>query len=504
MQFFARSLEDDPNSDHWQLLEDHLKGVAELSAQFANAFKSAHWGYLAGLLHDLGKYQHEFQLKLQGERISVDHSGLGAAIAVKMDKENGFSPAFVIAGHHAGLANLVSGGTGFPTPLKERLRSSMPILSKVMRDIPPEVLPGKLPELPDFMQPDNTELQHKQRRMEFWVRFLFSALIDADRLNSEAFAQPERAQLRGGYQSIHVLSGAIDAFIQAKIARLGREDRETPVNRARAQVLKACQKTSSQQIGIFSLTVPTGGGKTLSAMSFALRHTEEHELRRVIVVIPYTSIIEQNADVYREALGSENVIEHHSSLDPVREEATYGVEITRKHALAAENWDAPVIVTTSVQFFESLFSNHPSRCRKLHNIARSVIILDEVQTLPPAFLLSILDALNELCSHYGCSVVLSTATPPALAKRERFEVGLGGVREIIPDPKSLAEQLRRVKYDWPDLDAPIADWAELAVQLAKNMQIMAVVHKRIDARTLAQHIEQITAPESVWHHCCPN
>jgi CRISPR-associated endonuclease/helicase Cas3 len=499
MKFFAHSLEGDPNPEHWQELEDHLKGVARLSAQFSEAFGSAEWGYLAGILHDLGKYQPGFQQKLQGERVSVDHSGIGAAKAIQLDKEIGFPLAFVTAGHHAGLANLVVGGNGLPSPLKERLKSSAPWLPAVLENIPSEFLPESIPHLPDFLRAGDAEVQRARCCMEFWIRFLFSALVDADRLDTEAFCQPERANLRGRYASVLALSDMLDDFIQAKVDNLAPEDKKVSVNAARALVWDACQESSSHQPGIFSLTVPTGGGKTLSAMSFALRHARKHGLRRVIVVIPYTSIIEQNADVYRQALGPENVIEHHSNLDPVSEEAAYGVETTRKNALAAENWDAPVIVTTSVQFFESLFSSRPSRCRKLHNIARSVIILDEVQTLPPAFLLSILDAVNELCTHYGCSVVLSTATPPALAKRERFEVGFAGVREIIPDSKSLAEQLRRVEYNWPNLNSSIPDWPELAVELAAHTQIMAVVHKRIDARILARHVEQITTPESVWH-----
>ena len=499
MKFYAHSLEDDQNPEHWQPLEDHLRNVAGLSAQFAEAFRSASWGNLAGILHDLGKYQHDFQQKLQGKQISVDHSGIGAAKAIQLDKEKGFPLAFVTAGHHAGLANLILEGNGLPSPLKRRLKSSAPCLSAVLENIPPEFLTESIPHLPDFLQAGDADLQHTRCCMEFWIRFLFSALVDADRLDTEAFSQPERANFRGGYESVFALSDMLDDYIQAKIDSLAPEERKARVNAARALVWDACQESSSHQPGIFSLTVPTGGGKTLSAMSFALRHASKYGLRRVIVVIPYTSIIEQNADVYRQALGTDNVVEHHSNLDPVREEAAYGVEGARKHAMAAENWDAPVIVTTSVQFFESMFSNQPSRCRKLHNIARSVIILDEVQTVPPAFLLSILDALNELCAHYDCSVVLSTATPPALAKRERFEVGLGGVREIILDPKSLAEQLKRVEYHWPDLNAPIPDWPEMAVELAAHTQIMAVVHKRIDARILARHVEQITTPRSVWH-----
>ena len=234
-------------------------------------------------------------------------------------------------------------------------------------------------------------------------------------------------------------------------------------------------------------------------MSFALRHAERWNLERVIVVIPYTSIIEQNAKEYGDALGEHNVIEHHSSLDTEQRRREKGEEFTSRQELAAENWDAPVIVTTTVQFFESLFSNHPSRCRKLHNIARSGIILDEVQTLPPGFLSSITEALNELVSHYGCTVVLSTATPPALAEREGFPQGLQNVRAIIADSKVLNDQLQRVEYSWPDMNAEASSWTSLASDMSAHSQSLAVVHLRQDARLLAQEVMKVASVDSVFH-----
>lgn len=248
--------------------------------------------------------------------------------------------------------------------------------------------------------------------------------------------------------------------------------------------------------GIFSLTVPTGGGKTLSAMHFALKHATANNLERVIVVIPYTSIIEQNATVYKEALGEDNVIEHHSAYDPGDKHSE--VEIDR-HQLATENWDAPVIVTTSVQFFETLFASKPSACRKLHNIARSVIILDEVQTLPPGLLESILEAINELVSNYGCSVVLSTATPPALAERPDFRKGLGRVRDILSDAQKLAVQLQRIQYSWPVSDDEKENWDNLAAKLAKEKQVLAIVDRRADARELALKLSELCGVDSLYH-----
>jgi len=215
-------------------------------------------------------------------------------------------------------------------------------------------------------------------------------------------------------------------------------------------------------------------------------------------VIPYTSIIEQNAKVYRDCLGVENVVEHHSNLDPEKEDREKGEELASRHRLAAENWDAPVIVTTSVQFFETLFTGNPSRVRKLHNIARSVIILDEVQTLPPGLLNPILDGLNQLVEHYGCSLVLSTATPPALTARPRFEQGLKGIRPIVEGPESLGRDLARVSIEWPgDGDGPVSP-VDLAAQLAEEKRVLCVVHKRRDARELAELLGQRTG-EKVLH-----
>ncbi|MBI4668137.1 MAG: CRISPR-associated helicase Cas3' [Elusimicrobia bacterium] len=411
--------------------------------------------------------------------------------------------AFVIAGHHTGLANLVESGPDLPKPLKERLQENDGILQELLAFVPPQASQHVLSALPRFLlrEPSLSQMESNVmlRRMEFWIRFLFSSLVDADWLDTEAFLDPPRSHLRSGFCSIAILCEGIDNSLDRMMDSIPRERRDTPVNRARAEVLSLCRKAAKSSPGFFSLTVPTGGGKTLSSMCFALRHAETHGLRRVIVVIPYTSIIEQNADVYRQALGATNVIEHHSNLDPGLKGKLNAPETAQRHELACENWDAPVIVTTNVQFFESLFSSRSSSCRKLHNIARSVIILDEVQTLPPAFLLSILDSLNELVSRYGCTVVLSTATPPALTARERFDAGLKDVRPIIPDPGKLAMTLKRVEYKWPDLGAPPIGWDALARELLNHRQALAIVHKRDDARTLAQLLKELDLERLVFH-----
>lgn len=498
-EYYARTIEGRPSED-WQLLRRHLDSVAEMACEFARAFDSHEWGWCAGMWHDLGKYREEFQRKLRGESISAEHSGAGAAFVFGRDNDRnklGLPLAFVIAAHHAGLANLGTNDVGLPKSLKERLKENRPILESILPIVPSNITDHPLPkQLPAFLNPATPDAD-QARRAELWTRFLFSALVDADRLDSERFCDPQKAAHRTQYTSLTILSERLDTFI-AGIRFRRQESSDLAVNRVREHVLDASRNAAAQPPGIFTLTVPTGGGKTLSAMSFALRHANQHGLRRVIVVIPYTSIIEQNAAVYRDALGADAVIEHHSNLDPVFRRTNLGEGIANREELATENWDAPVIVTTTVQFFESLFSNRPSRCRKLHNIARSVIILDEVQTLPPEFLDSILDALNELARAYHCSVVLATATPPALKWRDSLPQGLRSCREVIPNPAALSRELRRVTYCWPESSA---QWGtdELAARLAAHRQVLAIVHRRQDARETAQCLSTLVGNKSVFH-----
>lgn len=500
IHFYAHTIEGEP-PERWQLLETHLRNVAELAAYFAAPYEAKDWAYCAGLWHNVGKYRQEFQQRLRGSGVSVEHSGAGAALAQLRDGVNGFVLAFIIAGHHAGLANLIQSELGLPTALKERLENNRILIEQLLPTLPPAIKDCPLPKLPCRFTPKWTVGGSKdeiRRTTEFWTRFVFSALVDADRLDTESFVNPLQSQIRRRFSSIREFGGTLDSFIAGK-QKVSRHKGSNTVNDARATVLWQCQKAAESEPGFFSLTAPTGSGKTLSAMSFALRHAKKWNLQRVIVVIPYTSIIEQNAQEYRTALGAENVIEHHSNLDIEQRRSELGEEVTTRQGLAAENWDAPVIVTTTVQFFESLFSNHPSRCRKLHNIARSVVILDEVQTVPPGFLLSIVEALNELVSHYGCTIVLSTATPPALAKREGFPQGLRNLRPIITDSTALNLQLQRVKYSWPDVDAKPTDWPILASEMSKSAQALAVVHRRKDARVLAQELMQRPLGDSVVH-----
>lgn len=465
------------SEDTWESLPDHLAHVAELARRFASAFGSGEWGYRAGLWHDLGKYREEFQRRIRGSREQAPHASTGAAFAAECRSHD---LAFVIGGHHAGLANpfesLESGG---PLPLRQVIEDGARVLEQCRARIPSDFLDHTLPAAPEHLRALAGDRRALPYAREMWVRLLFSALVDADRLATEAFSEANKRAFVAEYDGIGALRARLDE-------KLDRFHADTAVNALRARVLADCRRSADHAPGLFSLTVPTGGGKTLASMAFALRHAERYGLRRVIVVVPFTSIIEQNAEVYRGMLGPRNVIEHHSGVDETaRHQADAELEVRRR--LATENWDAPVVVTTSVQFVETLFASHPSRCRKLHNVVRSVIIVDEAQTLPTEFLLCVLDAIRELVRGYGCSLVLSTATQPALLRRPTMEWGLAGVREIVREPRTLAQELRRVRVHWPP-DGDTTPYVELAGELAAHDRVLAIVHQRKDARDLAKQL----------------
>lgn len=463
----------------WHPLRDHLEEVARMAAGFAGRFDAAEWARLAGLWHDLGKHRREFQEYLTGRRDrGGDHAVFGALLAKQRAAGNELwiVLAFVIAGHHTGLANLKRDEG--PQALVTRLQVDDELLEACTRDATPDLTAPELPPPPAWLDPAAPEARADvstyRRRVEMWTRFLFSSLVDADFLDTERFYRGDRRTGLPSGSTMPALARRLDEYVD----NLAAKAEETPVNRVRAEVLSACRGAAELAPGLFSLSVPTGGGKTLAGMSFALRHASRHGLDRVIAVIPFTSIIEQNVGVYRRALGDDQVLEHHSNLDPEKE--------TRANRLASENWDAPVVVTTAVQFFESLFANRSSRCRKLHNVAGSVVLLDEAQTLPPGFLAPVLDVLRELVAHYGCSVVLSTATQPALSQRDTLPEGFRDMREIMPEPASLARRLVRFQVEWPALEAGPVEWPELAARLASHDQVLAIVHRRQDARDLVR------------------
>lgn len=473
----------DPDQSHWQLLDDHLNHVADAAAKFASPFHAADWARLAGLWHDLGKYSPEFQSYLTAaggaeahleERpdiaAKVDHSTAGSQHAARELKLFGPLLAYLIAGHHAGLAN---GRDATTACLEERLRKVIPAYASAPADLLTLATPSHRP--PGHALTSGYSLG-------FFLRLSFSALVDADWLDTEAFMSPGKANSRAR-QPQPPLSALRDC-LETYLARFGIPT--TPVNHARAAVLAACRTAATQSPGLFSLTVPTGGGKTLASLAFAVDHALRHGFDRIIYVLPFTSIIEQNAAVFREvfaSLGDDVVVEHHSNLDPDED------NVTAASRLATENWDARLIVTTNVQFFESLHAAKPRGCRKLHRLARSVIILDEAQTLPLTLLQPCLRALQELASrdshgnsNYSTSIVLCTATQPAVEQRPDFKSGLREVREIIPDRTQLFSTLRRVRIT--DLGRmPLPD-ADLATRLASHPQVLCIVNTRRHAAEL--------------------
>lgn len=468
-------------------LVEHLQAVARMAAAFSAPFEtpepSTSWAYLAGLWHDLGKYRIGFQRYINladnpdahiegkiGGREKT-HSAAGALWAIQqLNKPNqpfGNILAYLIAGHHAGLSDWDGG-------LKERLQSEDSQLElKEALDAHP---PAHILAHGDLM----AQIPGGAFGFALWVRMLFSCLVDADFLDTEAHFDAGKPARREGFPTL----GQMRLALAVHMTTMPMAD--TPVNALRADVLRQCNSKATLSAGFFSLTVPTGGGKTLSSLAFALEHAKAHCKRRIIYAIPYTSIIEQTADVFRgvfKDLGEEVLIEHHSQADSSEKEET------ARSRLACENWDAPLVVTTNVQLFESLFAAKTSRCRKLHNLVNSVIVLDEAQQLPPEFLQPILDALNLLVAHYGVTVVLCTATQPALNSTTYFDAsrsmrGLENVREITDDPDALFDSLKRVQVELPsDWTTPTA-WIDIAVQLGSEDCVLAIVNTRKAAREL--------------------
>ncbi len=325
---------------------------------------------------------------------------------------------------------------------------------------------------------------------------LYSCLVDADFLDTELFCDPEKAKLREGVPGLGDLMPKLDSFMR------GVSDRAetTPVNHLRANVLSDCRAGARLPQGLFSLTVPTGGGKTLSSLAFAMDHAKEHNLRRVIYVIPYTSIIEQTAQQFQDIFGAEAVLEHHSNLLHENDDAEEESEERRR--LAAENWDSPIIVTTNVQFFESFFGNRSSRTRKLHNVARSVIILDEAQMLPVPLLRPTLAAIRELSEHYHSTIVLCTATQPALTASDEFKGGLEGVRELVSAPTALEQEFRNVRIVHEERLDVVKD-VEIATLLRQEARSLCIVNTKKHARLLFQSLNGTAGTFHLSAAMCP-
>lgn len=485
----------------WHDLVSHLKQTASLAKQNADKFGAGELARLAGLWHDVGKFNPAFQKYLKdcheadltGKQAprggSVPHAVYGAVLA----GESVQALAAIIHGHHAGLPNRAK----YLDALKQddtlaKYEEILPVARDAVEGLG---FDGDARAL--FVNPPRDEFQ-----MEVLQRMLFSALVDADFLDTERHFDPNAEKIRGSGVSTQEMWEVLRKDQASLMA--GPRSGETTVNAVRREVYEYCVEAASSPQGVFRLGVPTGGGKTRSGLAFALRHAVEHDLDRVIVAVPYTSIIEQTADVYRSifsTLGEGAVLEHHSAIrhgvddeidlqdDP--EEAERLEQSRTRARLATQNWDAPLVVTTTVQLFESLFANRTSRCRKLHNVANSVIVLDEVQTLPVGLLAPTVEMLKELARRYGVTVVLCTATQPALDERSRYLEGFEDVRDIVPRERAAEHfrVLRRVEYYVPKDEW---SWQDVATRLADTSperQAMAVLNTRRDALALVDELE---------------
>jgi CRISPR-associated endonuclease/helicase Cas3 len=455
-----------------QDLEDHLRAVAGMSARFAEPLGASEATRWLGLWHDIGKYHPRFQAYLEtcdadpNHREYVDHKAAGAKLAAE---HLGVRTGMVVQAHHGGLQDAVA----FQAWLQERLATGEPETSiDLARAALADLEPAEAPTLPPWVEKATSE-----KEVELFLRLVFSALVDADSLDTEAHYFPQRPDVRSATASVAELRTRLESDHEALLAQTPAD----PVGTVRREVYEAAVEAASLPPGFFRLTVPTGGGKTRSGLAFALRHALEHGHERVIVAVPFLSITEQTAAVYRDifaGLDDAAVLEHHSQAGSLDEESFDAASLWAR--LAAENWDAPVVVTTTVQLFESLFSNRRSDCRKLHRLARSVIVLDEAQALPSRLLRPIVDALTELTTRFRTSVVLSTATQPAfdvIPEFRRVEA-----REIAADPPALFRRLRRVRYEWRI--EPALTWPEVAEEIRAEPHALAIVNTRADAHEL--------------------
>lgn len=465
----------DKKDGHWviQSNEEHTKGVAELASRFANEFGMASWGKVLGLLHDKGKESNAFQQHIKKESCyepetkvvgDYHHAYVGGIIARKVygkSADNFFVNQII--SHHSGLHDT--------DELTEALNKN---------------IPGEINQNVEIIQPNKIALKLETSDFHHLSRMLYSCLVDADYLDTEAFMDEKSSLLRKQKKGLKGLLPLLDKYL----IELKKSAVKSNVNAMREQIQQQCLLMADTPIGFYSLTVPTGGGKTLSSLLWAMHHAIKNGQKRIIIAIPYTSIIMQTADTLRKIFGEENVLEHHSNVDP---EHIKDENLQEKMKLATENWDYPIIVTTNVQLFESMFSNKPSKCRKLHNIVNSVIILDEVQTLSVDYLQPIVDSLKTYNKLFHISALFTTASQPILSgliegcnPKVSFK-GLEKVTEIIPQDFLLHDKLRRVKLDF---DNEGKSYDEIAAMLCQHKRVLCIVNTRKDAKELYNRLPQ--------------
>lgn len=456
------------SDDRTQTVVEHLEGTAALCGEFAAAFGCREHGEAVGSMHDVGKCSDEFQQRLLGGKI-VDHATAGALEYARLDM---VWASLCIIGHHGGLPDFGNNMDGDDSPtmmgrLKRAFQNGIPKYESPFKAYP-------VPPPPGYGKDGLTD--------SFIIKMLYSCLVDADYLDTEAFMLGG-SSVRSKGESMIALRDKLSEFVKPWYPP------KNELNRLRCSILESCIQKGDGNRGLYSLTVPTGGGKTIASLAFALNHAVKNGLDRIIYVIPYTSIIEQTAEVFRNVLGENNVLEHHSGsvVDVPEGESTQ----TQFNALAAENWDAPVIVTTSVRFFESLYANRSSACRKLHNIANSVIIFDEAQMLPSAHLRPCVAAMSKLAANFRSTLVLCTATQPVLAPLFSQYAPKLSAEEICPDTSKLYRSLKRCMIDF----AGKLSNESLASKLETAEQVLCIVN----SRKAAQDIYRLLPSEGSFH-----
>lgn len=446
-----------------QLLLDHLQGTARLCSEFVSDFAPVELGNILGMYHDVGKYSPGFQHRIKDNGPKVDHSTAGA------QETKTFQPfPFCIAGHHSGLMNMgtpISQDDGsLWTRMKKKLSGNLDYSAyKEEVDIKPNVCLENL----------NRAFYSNFFSAMFFTRMLFSCLVDADFLDTEYFMSDGKIK-RGGFSGIDELYKKFMDYVSSANFYPPKNE----INRKRSEIRDRCLLVAQEKPGLYSLTVPTGGGKTLSSMGFALQHAVTHHKKRIIYVIPYTSIIEQTAEVFGNIFGSENVVQHHINVEYNDSDSN---SVDERKKLATENWDAPIIITTNVQFFESLYAKKTSRCRKLHNIVDSVVIFDEAQMIPNDYLLPCVKTIEELVKNYKVTAVMCTATQPSLNK---FYDGLE-CREIYPDVQGLYDFFRRVRYQYIDME----NLEQLGEKLNSHHQVLCITNSKKDAQQIFSLLE---------------
>lgn len=466
MPYYAHIRQDENGETVYQTVAEHLTGTAALCREFAADFGAGSDGELAGLTHDLGKCTDGFQKRLLENGPIVDHATAGALLCAQ---QGHIFTAACVAGHHGGLQDLGNtrvDQTDAPT-----------FCGRIKRGIEGHVFEHcgeSCVTLPSGFRPSVPG--HDKLQISFWTRMLYSCLVDADFLDTERFMDGERG--RGGYDDLPTLLKRLEEYIAPW------QNPKTALNKLRCKILNSCLDAGSKPKGIYTLTVPTGGGKTVASLAFALQHAVAHGMKRVIYVVPYTSIIEQNAEVFREILGDGNVLEHHSGVQFELSDGASPEEVRR--ALAAENWDMPVIVTTAVQFFESIYANRSSKCRKLHNLADSVIIFDEAQMLPLCHLRPCVAAMASLAEQFRSTLVLCTATQPSLGDLLHTYAPSCPVTELCPQTAEEYDSFRRMTFR----QEGILEDDALAKRLSEHRQVLCIVNSRKAAQSIFARLPQ--------------